>query len=88
MLVLGDAPEGPFVKQRAPARGDGARMVRVDSLLGDRQRGGNLDSLSVNLAALTSHLGKRHGRHRHVCYGGETAAGGAGQARERFDAVQ
>src|SRR5882672_10083319 len=57
MLVLGEAPEGPFVKQTTRTLAATERvMVRVDSLLGS-STGRHLDSLSVNLAALTSHLG-------------------------------
>ncbi len=57
MSVVGEAPDGPFVKQTTRTLAATERvMVRVDSLLGS-STGKHLDSLSANLATLTNHLG-------------------------------
>jgi len=57
MSVVGQAPDGPFVKQTTRTLAATERvMVRVDSLLGS-STGKHLDSLSANLATLTNHLG-------------------------------
>jgi len=57
MIVVGDAPEGPFLRQttRTLAATEHV-MARVDSLLGSGT-GKHLDSLTANLATLTNHLG-------------------------------
>lgn len=57
MNLLSDAPDGAFVKQTTKTLAATERvMQRVDSLLGSGT-GRNLDSMTANLATLTSHLG-------------------------------
>jgi phospholipid/cholesterol/gamma-HCH transport system substrate-binding protein len=57
MNLLSDAPDGPFVKQTTRTLAATERvMARVDSILGSGT-GSRIDTLSANLAALTSHLG-------------------------------
>ena len=57
MTVVGDAPDGPFLRQTTKTLAATERvMQRVDSLLGS-STGKHLDSLSANLATLTNHLG-------------------------------
>jgi phospholipid/cholesterol/gamma-HCH transport system substrate-binding protein len=57
MNQLTEAPDGPFLKQTTRTLAATERvMQRVDSLLGSGM-GRNLDSVSANLASLTSHLG-------------------------------
>src|SRR6266545_429870 len=57
MTVVGDAPDGPFLRQTTRTLQATERvMQRVDSLLGS-STGKHLDSLSANLATLTNHLG-------------------------------
>lgn len=57
MNQLTEAPDGPFLKQTTRTLAATERvMQRVDSLLGSSM-GRNLDSVSANLASLTSHLG-------------------------------
>ena len=57
MTVVGEAPDGPFLKQTTRTLQATERvMQRVDSLLGS-STGRHLDSLTTNLATLTNHLG-------------------------------
>ncbi len=57
MTVVGDAPDGPFLRQTTKTLAATERvMQRVDSLLGS-STGKHLDSLTTNLATLTNHLG-------------------------------
>jgi phospholipid/cholesterol/gamma-HCH transport system substrate-binding protein len=57
MTVVGDAPDGAFMKQTTRTLQATERvMTRVDSLLSS-STGKHLDSLSANLATLTNHLG-------------------------------
>src|SRR6266540_800935 len=57
MTVVGDAPDGPFLRQTTKTLAATERvMQRVDSLLGS-STGKHLDSLTANLATLTNHLG-------------------------------
>ena len=56
MTTLANAPEGPFVKQTTRTLQATERvMQRVDSMLGSGT-GRNIDSISTNLAKLTTHL--------------------------------
>jgi len=57
MNLLSDAPDGAFVKQTTKTLAATERvMLRVDSLIGSGT-GRNLDSVTANLATLTTHLG-------------------------------
>jgi phospholipid/cholesterol/gamma-HCH transport system substrate-binding protein len=57
MTVVGEAPDGPFLKQTTRTlEATEHVMQRVDSLLGS-STGRHLDSLTTNLATLTNHLG-------------------------------
>lgn len=57
MTVVGEAPDGPFLKQTTRTlQATEHVMQRVDSLLGS-STGKHLDSLTTNLATLTNHLG-------------------------------
>src|SRR6266700_2640575 len=56
MSTLSDMPEGPFIKQTTRTLQATERvMQRVDSMLGSGT-GRNVDSISTNLAKLTTHL--------------------------------
>src|SRR5712691_5693965 len=56
MSTLASVPEGPFVKQTTRTLQATERvMQRVDSMLGSGT-GRNIDSISINLSRLTSHL--------------------------------
>src|SRR5216117_3761463 len=56
MSALSDMPEGPFIKQTTRTLQATERvMQRVDSMLGSGT-GRNVDSISTNLAKLTTHL--------------------------------
>src|SRR2546421_4527251 len=57
MSTLAGAPEGPFIKQTTRTLEATERvMQKVDSMLGSGT-GKNIDSISTNLARLTTHLG-------------------------------